>query len=387
MERWLSKSRVMLGLCAVLLIAALNRRDPMVYAMFLFLAVVTVLGFVLPWLSLRAITVRLNAPSELEVLEDEPCKLDMLIQHTALWPAFMVDIETEWVWASHRIVRTQTIPVIRRGRAPDLGQMVRFPCRGRYELVAVHLSSGFPLGLIRAQRTLAQPQIHLRVMPRAQLVHWPIPWDISDDPIGDLTTRRVGQSFELGILRPYQYGEPVGRVSWRASARAGELVIQHFQQSGCIRLRVMVGVPGDNGLGDAEGPGEQAIRLALGVCDAGVEAGAQVFLYLEDLAEPVCGAGSIRRALAGALSQDGLNHVAARVARDAARGEQISVVVTETWSASALEQVLGSLVSQGASVVVCIALGKRRAAGDLARGQALQRALGQAGIATLMEMP
>ena len=69
MERWLSKSRVLLGLCAVLLLAALNRQDPMVYGMFLFLVVVTGLGFGLPWLSLRGTTVRLASATEVEVIE------------------------------------------------------------------------------------------------------------------------------------------------------------------------------------------------------------------------------------------------------------------------------------------------------------------------------
>lgn len=44
MERLLTRSRVLLAFCCVLLLAALNRRDPMVYGMFLFLATITVLG-------------------------------------------------------------------------------------------------------------------------------------------------------------------------------------------------------------------------------------------------------------------------------------------------------------------------------------------------------
>lgn len=388
MERWLSKSRVLLGLCAVLLIAALNRQDPMVYAMFLFLGVVSVLGFLLPWLSLRSTSVRLDGSAEIEVMEGADCNLNILVKRTAPWPAFMVDIETEWEWASQRIVLRQTVPVIRAGRAPDLGRLIRFPCRGCYELMAVRLSSGFPLGLIRAHHTLSRPQIHLRVLPAAQPVQWPLPWDITEDPQGELTTRRMGQSFELGLLRPYQHGDAVGRVCWRASARAGELVIRHFQHSGSVRLRVVVDVPCGTSLGDASGAGEQAVRLAAGVCQAALNHSAQLFLHLEHKTEPVCDAAAVLPALAEAApSVDGFLPLLARVANATAPGEQVAVVVGGVRSAPELVLALGALTAQGCRVVVCIALGRRKEPLEFAQAKALQKALQQVGFATLMEAP
>jgi len=133
MERWLTKSRVLLGLCGVLLIAAFNRHDPMVFGMFLMLAVVSMLGFLVPWLSLRTMSIQFAGEFDQEVQEGEACDMGLLVRRTAPWPAFMVDIETEWEWASRRLVLKQTVPVIRTKQAPALGQMVRFPCRGHYE--------------------------------------------------------------------------------------------------------------------------------------------------------------------------------------------------------------------------------------------------------------
>lgn len=388
MERWLSKSRILLGLCAVLLMAALNRQDPMVYAMFLFLGVVSVLGFLLPWLSLHSTTVQLNGAADIEIMEGEDCNLNILVRRTAPWPAFMVDIETEWKWASQRIVLSQTVPVIRAGRAPDLRRLIQFPCRGRYELVAVRLSSGFPLGLMRARRHLSLPHIHLRVLPAAQPVQWPLPWDITEDPQGELTTRRMGQSFELGLLRPYQYGDSVGRVSWRASARVGELVIQHFQQSGSVRLRVAVEVPRGTSLGDATGTGEQAIRLAAGVCHAALASSAQLFLYLEHRAEPIRDVSAVLPALAEAEpSVNGFFPVLALVAYATAPGEQVAVVVSSACPGPELVVALGALAAQGCWLVVCIAQGRHKVPLELAQAKALQMALQRAGFATLMEAP
>jgi uncharacterized protein (DUF58 family) len=385
MERWLSKSRVLLGLCGVLLIAALNRRDPMVYGMFLFLAVVSFLGFVLPWLSLRSTTVHMQ-PGHREVTEGSSCDLNLLVERKARWPAFMVAVETEWAWASQRMVLSHTLPVVRAGRASDIGQWVRFPCRGHYELVAVRLSSGFPLGLVRAQLSLTRPQIHLHVLPKAQEMQWPLPWDITDDPIGELTTRRIGPSFELGMLRPYQYGEALGRVSWRASARAGELVIQHFQHSGSIHLRVVVEVPAKPALGNPNSAGEQAIRLAAGVCDAALAHSAQLWVYLAEHAQPLCESVAIRRALAQSLPSDsGLLRSLAQAAGETTVGEQVAVVISSNFSAQELLAPLTALAVQGAKVLVCIAQGRRATAAESAQARLLKQTLDQAGFATFME--
>lgn len=388
MERWLSKSRVLLGLCGVLLLAALNRHDPMVFGMFLFLAVVSLLGFVLPWLSLRSMTVRLEANGTTDVVEGQGCDLNILVERTAPWPAFMVAIETEWEWASQRLVLSQTVPVIRAGHLPRLGSLVQFPCRGHYELVAVRLSSGFPLGLIRAHHTLSRPQIHLRVLPQPQPVQWPLPWTVCDDPLGELSTRRLGQSFELGMLRTYQHGEAVGRVSWRASARVGELVIQHFQHSGSVRLRVLVRAPHAPALGDPDSSGEQALRLAAGVCQAAWAQGAQVFLYLDTQTAPLHERTALQRALAEALPcGQALEACVARVAQETSAGEQVAVVVEGSCPENALLPSLHALVSRGCQVLVCIALGRRAPALELAQAGKLQRTLVQAGFATCMEKP
>lgn len=388
MERWLSKSRVLLGLCGVLLVAALNRQDPMVYGMFLFLAVVSVLGFLLPWLSLSFMTVRLGSAEDVEIVEGVGCDLRISIERAAPWPAFMVTIETEWEWASNRVLLSQTIPVIRAGRVPDLGRLVRFPCRGRYELIELRLSSGFPLGLTRAHRTMPRRRIQLHVLPQPQVVHWPLPWDVAEDHLGELTTRRMGQSYELGVLRPYRHGEFVGRVSWRASARVGELIIAHFQQSGSIRLRVIVEIPRKPSLGVPDSAGEQTLRLAVGVCDAALAHGAQLFLYMDRDAAPMRDAVSVRRALARAVpTQTSLLDVVAQAARDAVPGEQIAVVVPGSCAEDKLVASVSGLSLQGCKAVVCIALGRRAAPSEVEQARGLQRALEHAGHTTFMEAP
>ena len=391
MERLLTRSRVLVAFCGTLLLAALNRRDPMVYGMFLFLTTLTVLGFVLPWLSLRGMSVRLKNDGVAEVQEGAACDLGLVVERSVRWPAFMVDVQTEWEWAGHRMVLRQTVPVIRKGAAPVLGRLARFPCRGHYRLVAVRLASGFPLGLLQARRSMPQQHtgIAVHVLPRPQAVHWPLPWSVSPDASGTLATRHTGQSFELGMLREYQQGESVGRVSWRASARLGELVIQHFQQMGAVALRLVVHAPRAPALGDPRSAGEQAVRLAAGVCDVALAHGAKVTLYPAAGGAPVQDAAPLRQALASALpsSPAQLMEACARLAADARAGEQIALVVPADLAIPDLQAALAQFARLPCTVVACIALGPGGAASHRASAALLAAAAGRAGVATLVEAP
>lgn len=384
MERWLTKSRVLVALCAVLLLAAFNRNDPMVFGMFLLLAVVSVLGFAVPWLSLRSMVVEFGVLSDQEVQEGQACTLPLQVRRQGLWPAFMVDVETEWEWASRRLVLRQTLPVVHAKQVVELEQLAPFPCRGRYELIALRMSTGFPLGLVRAEHAVLRPQLQVRVLPRSHVVHWPLAWDVADDPQGELTTRRVGQSYELGMLRPYQHGHQLGRINWRASARAGELVVQHFQHSGSIRLRMVVDFPREPMLGDAASAGEQVVRMAAGLGDAVLEHGVQLLLYYQHECIGVADSYALFQLLAEAESQMTLPHLLEQAAQDIRTGEQLAVVVACHYPALELISALQPLLVRGLQVVVCIALGHNKKSIDMQQALALQQVLHDAGLASIM---
>jgi uncharacterized protein (DUF58 family) len=388
MERWLSRSRVLLGLCAVLLVAALNRQDPMVYGMFLFMAVVSLLGFALPWMSLRSMRIKtgLRGADRLELLEGEASPLQLEIERRSVWPAFMVNVETRWRWAGRDLVLRQTVPMVRRGRPLELGRQVRFPCRGNYQLMAVSLSSGFPLGLIRASHTVVPDDVSLLVLPRAQPVAWPAAWNVSEDPTGELTTRHVGQSFELGALRRYQLGEPMGRVNWRASARAGELVIQHFQQSGSVSLRLVAQIPSAREVGDPGGAAEQVLRMAAGVAQQALAQGVRLLAGLSPHHGPLREMPDLLRSLAAAVP-DALNlpQAIALAAQDMANGEQLAVVVAADFSPANLLKALDLPALRGRRVVVFIATSQRPASAEVVLAAALKAALSGAGFLALTE--
>lgn len=381
MERWLSRPRVLLGLCVVLLMASLNRQSPMVYGMFLFLATVSALGFAMPWLSVRSMNLRWTDGLDAEVGEGEAFALDLWVQRRYRWPAFVVTVEAQWVWADRSSVYSQTFALIRSGDTPALQTGIRFPCRGHYRLAALRLSSAFPLGLMRAQQTVLHPRAQVRVLPRAQTLQAPLPRSVTEDPLGELSTRKLGASYEPGLLRPYQPGEPVGRVSWRASARAGELIIQHYEHSGALRLRVVSELPDGAATGRADSAAEQAVRLCVGVCDAAQAQGMRWRAYVPQRALPLRDPLALRRALAETPASPGsLMADVARAAAKAQPGEPLVVVVTAGGLARQVLPTLQTLVARGCPVRVYIALEPKASPGERGQADALQTQCEAAGV-------
>lgn len=386
MERWLSKSRVLLALSGVLLVSALNRHDPMVFGMFLFLATLSTLGLLLPWLSLRSMQVLASGSSE--VVEGQPSDVQLVIERRAWWPAFMVDVETHWQWGSRTIVLSHTLALIRARQRCALGHQITFPCRGDYRLAKVVLASGFPLGLIMARRTIAQQGIAVLVLPRAQEVFLPVDLSVAHDPLGNQVTRRLGQSFELGNLRHYVAGEPLGRVNWRASARSGELVIQQFQQSGSPLLHVVTDIPSAQELARPDAPSEQALRVVAGLCEAAEKVGARVRAYLPQQAEPLRDIYAIRRALAGVMPGSlPLREALGRLEGRLSNGSQLLVVVSPRWTASLLLRELSAVELRHCPVTVYIASHPSQAIEDQAFVPVLGNALAQAGFQVISQYP
>jgi uncharacterized protein (DUF58 family) len=102
----------------------------------------------------------------------------------------------------------------------------QFERRGVRAVVAARVSSSWPLGLWRCQRSVAAPK-EIVVHPKAQSA-------------GELRGNAGGFSDELarlGVrhgnlqpagLREHRPGEPLQRVHWKASARRSNLVIQEW---------------------------------------------------------------------------------------------------------------------------------------------------------------
>ena len=101
--------------------------------------------------------------------------------------------------------------------------------RGKRTLGAVTVRYGLPLGLLQRQETVALPQ-DVDVYPdvhAARALEMLRRQGRDDARMGSLRVRGGDTEFER--LRPYQVGDEIRHVDWRASARKDDLVVRQFQ--------------------------------------------------------------------------------------------------------------------------------------------------------------
>lgn len=358
MERWLTKTRVFLALSGVLLIASLNRQDPMLYGMFIMLSVLGALGYLLPWLSLRSATLEHTHawPEELEVVQDQPLDLALRVRQLGWWPAWMVEVQARWEWASHEFTSSSTVAYLGpRGRAGAL-DAVSFGCRGHYRLVELRLRSGFPLGLIHAWRSVDAGRFSVLVHPADWPMRLPSAWTVSEDALGDAAEGHAGESLELNMLRAYEPGEAVRRVDWRASARAGDLVVRRFQHPASVLVKLLVDPPAAKDVGCPDSPAEQALRVASSVLSQLEQEGAR-FALLMPGATAAVQAHAARRALA--VTTPATSAWSARLliaASGLGRGEQLVAVLAASASAQPVISAAHEALAKGARLVAVIAI-------------------------------
>ncbi|HEY7330386.1 MAG TPA: DUF58 domain-containing protein [Gemmataceae bacterium] len=114
------------------------------------------------------------------------------------------------------------IAMLRAGSTLEMKYQIECLMRGYFQIGPVTLESGDLFGLHRRFRVLTEPTF-LLVYPRIVPL---LGYDIaSRRPIGDvrLTHRLYEDPTRIAGVRPYEAGDPLNRVHWRATARTGAL--------------------------------------------------------------------------------------------------------------------------------------------------------------------
>src|SRR5208282_649709 len=109
---------------------------------------------------------------------------------------------------------------------------VKFLMRGYYQIDPLLVETGDVFGLHRRFRILTEPHYMLvppKVLP---LKGYSL---ASRRPIGEirLTHRLFEDPTRMSSIRPYQQGDPLNRIHWRATARAGQLQTRTYESS-CV---------------------------------------------------------------------------------------------------------------------------------------------------------
>jgi uncharacterized repeat protein (TIGR01451 family) len=170
------------------------------------------------------------------------------------------------------------IGMIRAGAEAELSYQLECLTRGYYQIGPLVLETGDLFGLHRRFRIETEPSF-LLVYPRIVTLRG---YDIaSRRPIGDvrMTHRLYEDPTRIGGVRPYESGDPLNRVHWRATARTGTLHSKIYEPSTLAGATVLL----DFHLAGYHPQGEPirselAVTAAVSLANAVYEMGQQVGL-------------------------------------------------------------------------------------------------------------
>ena len=118
------------------------------------------------------------------------------------------------------------------GETKVLSYRVKFLMRGYYQIGPLLVETGDVFGLHRRFRILTEPHYVLTLPKVLPLEGYNLS---SRRPMGEmrLTHRLFEDPTRMSSIRPYQQGDPLNRIHWRATARAGQLQSRTYESS-CV---------------------------------------------------------------------------------------------------------------------------------------------------------
>jgi uncharacterized repeat protein (TIGR01451 family) len=126
--------------------------------------------------------------------------------------------------------KRRRITKLKAGGTVDLRYQVEFLMRGYYQFGPLLVESGDVFGLHRRFRILTEPAFVL-VYPKVVPLQG---YDVaSRRPIGEvrMTHRLFEDPTRISGVRPYQHGDSLNRIHWRATARTGALHSKTYEPS------------------------------------------------------------------------------------------------------------------------------------------------------------
>ena len=126
--------------------------------------------------------------------------------------------------------KRRKIARLKAGESITLRYQVEFLMRGYYQLGPLMIESGDVFGLHRRYRVLADP-VFVLVYPKVVPMQG---YDIaSRRPIGEvrMSHRLFEDPTRISGVRPYQTGDSLNRIHWRATARTGSLHSKTYEPS------------------------------------------------------------------------------------------------------------------------------------------------------------
>jgi len=256
---------IYIGVTVFLAIGAVNSQNNLLFWLFgVAIATIIVSGL---FSGNALMKTRMRARVLHEVHAGQSQRLHYTIQNQSrFFPLFaaLISEESERVTRSGKLVPASIVHVAPGGMVNTQGSFTPLR-RGRFIPRTIRLSTRFPFGLLQKSLIFehARP---LLVLPHALQLR---PGLVDAVPVhGEQVLRRAprgGTSNEFWGLREYRAGDPRRRISWKHSARRGELVVIEHAESYAMRIWVVIVEPETMNNSEAQLHAERAIAIAAGL--------------------------------------------------------------------------------------------------------------------------
>ena len=233
------------GAILILLFALIFKLSLLAYAMYALLGVMLVSR----WLT-RSWAGSLSAKRQVDKLEaevGETISVELTIENQGKLPIAWVLLED---LLPREAVMYDPPRLVVTGRRIELTMMkpqgvktmlYQLTCnrRGYYQLGPLVLETGDLFGLHRRYRVATEPQF-LMVLPKVMpLAGYEV---VSKRPIGEvrMTYRLFEDPTRIACVRAYERGDPLNRVSWKATARTGQLHSKVYEPSTVVGATILL---------------------------------------------------------------------------------------------------------------------------------------------------
>ena len=226
------------GTIALLALGLVLRLSSLVYAMYVLLGVLLLCRF---FTRIWTGAIEARRFSSEEVLDiGGVAEIKVAVQNRSPWsiPWMMLEdslpIEALTISPFHLKAQGARLVLARLpgGGMRILSYQVQFLQRGYYQIGPLLAETGDVFGLHRRYRVLTEPH-YILVMPKVLPLEG---YSLSSRrPIGEirLSHRLFEDPTRLAGVRPYQQGDPLNRIHWRATARAGQIQSRTYESS-CV---------------------------------------------------------------------------------------------------------------------------------------------------------
>jgi uncharacterized protein (DUF58 family) len=227
-----------LGALALLAIGHLFRLGLLVYAMYVFLGVLAVSRYWARQVTANLLVTRRCGVAAVEIGETATIELTLRNQGRGRVPWLLLEDSLPLdSFQQHpprlRVIgKRMAVLTLRPGQTHTLSYRIEFLQRGYYQIGPLLLENGDLFGLHRRYRIATDPHFVL-VRPKVLALEG---YDLtSRRPLGELRIRH--RLFEdptrISGVRPYERGDPLNRIHWRATARTGLLHSKSYEPS-CV---------------------------------------------------------------------------------------------------------------------------------------------------------